>query len=108
MMTHAALALSVAAFSSCIDLPPGDITDPHYWGDVFLDKYAAERQHAIEVIEPGPAPLAHPRTVLLITGVTSRDYPLVTGVVLMYTVAFVAINLVIDALYAAIDPRIRY
>jgi peptide/nickel transport system permease protein len=45
---------------------------------------------------------------LLITGVTSRDYPLVTGVVLMYTVAFVAINLVIDALYAAIDPRIRY
>jgi peptide/nickel transport system permease protein len=45
---------------------------------------------------------------LLITGVTSRDYPLVTGVVLMYTVAFVAINLVIDGLYAAIDPRIRY
>lgn len=45
---------------------------------------------------------------LLITGVTSRDYPLVTGVVMMYTVAFVAINLVIDALYAVIDPRIRY
>jgi peptide/nickel transport system permease protein len=45
---------------------------------------------------------------LLITGVTSRDYPLVTGVVIMYTVAFVAINLVIDALYAVIDPRIRY
>jgi peptide/nickel transport system permease protein len=45
---------------------------------------------------------------LLITGVTSRDYPLVTGVVIMYTVAFVAINLVIDALYAIIDPRIRY
>lgn len=45
---------------------------------------------------------------LLITGVTARDYPLVTGLVLMYTVAFVAINLVIDALYAVIDPRIRY
>ena len=45
---------------------------------------------------------------LLITGVTARDYPLVTGVVLMYTVAFVMINLVIDALYAVIDPRIRY
>jgi ABC-type dipeptide/oligopeptide/nickel transport system permease component len=45
---------------------------------------------------------------LLITGVTARDYPLVTGVVLMYTVAFVAINLMIDALYAFIDPRIRY
>ncbi|MBI4489769.1 MAG: ABC transporter permease subunit, partial [Deltaproteobacteria bacterium] len=45
---------------------------------------------------------------LLITGVTSRDYPLVTGLVLMYTVAFVSINLVIDALYGLIDPRIRY
>jgi ABC-type dipeptide/oligopeptide/nickel transport system permease component len=45
---------------------------------------------------------------LLITGVTARDYPLVTGVVLMYTVAFVAINFMIDALYAFIDPRIRY
>ena len=45
---------------------------------------------------------------LLITGVTSRDYPLVTGVVIMYTVAFVVINLIIDALYAVIDPRIRY
>jgi len=45
---------------------------------------------------------------LLITGVTSRDYPLIMGLVLMYTVAFVTINLVIDALYGIIDPRIRY
>lgn len=45
---------------------------------------------------------------LLITGVTSRDYPLVMGLVMMYTAAFVAINLVIDALYGIIDPRIRY
>jgi len=26
----------------------------------------------------------------------------------MYTVVFVVINLIIDALYAVIDPRIRY
>lgn len=45
---------------------------------------------------------------LLITGLTARDYPLVTGLVLMYTAAFVTINLVIDALYGLIDPRIRY
>ena len=45
---------------------------------------------------------------LLITGVTARDYPLVTGVVLMYTAVFVIINLIVDALYAFIDPRIRY
>lgn len=45
---------------------------------------------------------------LLITAVSSRDYPLVTGLVLFYTVLFVLINLTIDALYGLIDPRIRY
>jgi ABC-type dipeptide/oligopeptide/nickel transport system permease component len=45
---------------------------------------------------------------LLITALNSRDYPLVTGIVITYTAAFVVINLVIDGLYAVIDPRIRY
>jgi peptide/nickel transport system permease protein len=45
---------------------------------------------------------------LLITALNSRDYPLVTGLVMSYTVAFVIINLVIDGLYAVIDPRIRF
>lgn len=45
---------------------------------------------------------------LLITALNARDYPLVTGVVMTYTVAFVSINLIIDGLYAIIDPRIRY
>ncbi|MGH7926716.1 MAG: ABC transporter permease [Candidatus Binatia bacterium] len=45
---------------------------------------------------------------LLITALNARDYPLVTGLVMSYTLAFVTINLVIDGLYAVIDPRIRY
>ena len=45
---------------------------------------------------------------LLITALNARDYPLVTGVVMTYTAAFVSINLIIDGLYAIIDPRIRY
>ncbi|MEX0801943.1 MAG: ABC transporter permease [Candidatus Binatia bacterium] len=45
---------------------------------------------------------------LLITALNARDYPLVTGLVMTYTAAFVMINLVIDGLYAVIDPRIRY
>jgi ABC-type dipeptide/oligopeptide/nickel transport system permease component len=45
---------------------------------------------------------------LLITALNARDYPLVTGIVMTYTVAFVSINLLIDGLYAIIDPRIRY
>src|SRR5439155_11097006 len=45
---------------------------------------------------------------LLITALNARDYPLVTGLVMTYTVAFVIINLIIDGLYAVVDPRIRY
>jgi peptide/nickel transport system permease protein len=45
---------------------------------------------------------------LLITALNARDYPLVTGVVMTYTMAFVSINLIIDGLYAVVDPRIRY
>jgi peptide/nickel transport system permease protein len=45
---------------------------------------------------------------LLIAGIQSRDYPLITGTVLTYTVAFVFINFAIDVLYGWIDPRIRF
>jgi len=45
---------------------------------------------------------------LLIAAIQSRDYPLITGTVLTYTVAFVVINFAIDMLYAVIDPRIRF
>jgi ABC-type dipeptide/oligopeptide/nickel transport system permease component len=45
---------------------------------------------------------------LLITALNARDYPLVTGLVMTYTAAFVFLNLIIDGLYAVIDPRIRY
>jgi ABC-type dipeptide/oligopeptide/nickel transport system permease component len=45
---------------------------------------------------------------LLISAIQSRDYPLITGTVLTYTVAFVIINFAIDVLYAVIDPRIRF
>jgi peptide/nickel transport system permease protein len=45
---------------------------------------------------------------LLISAIQSRDYPLITGTVIIYTLAFVAINFMIDILYAAVDPRIRF
>jgi ABC-type dipeptide/oligopeptide/nickel transport system permease component len=45
---------------------------------------------------------------LLISAIQSRDYPLITGTVLTYTVAFVVINFAIDVLYAVVDPRIRF
>jgi peptide/nickel transport system permease protein len=44
---------------------------------------------------------------LLVEAVNARDYPIVEGVVLVISVLFVALNLVIDLLYAVLDPRVR-
>ena len=42
-----------------------------------------------------------------ITAVTDRDYPLIMGATLVYTALLVAANLLVDLLYAYVDPRIR-
>jgi peptide/nickel transport system permease protein len=44
---------------------------------------------------------------LLFEGIFQRDFPLVQGVVIMAGFMIVGINLVVDILYAFIDPRIR-
>ena len=44
---------------------------------------------------------------LLYEGITFRDFPVVQGVVIMGGAMIVLVNLVIDVLYAVIDPRIR-
>jgi peptide/nickel transport system permease protein len=44
---------------------------------------------------------------LLFEGIFQRDFPLVQGVVLMTGFMFVVVNLIVDILYAYIDPRIR-
>jgi ABC-type dipeptide/oligopeptide/nickel transport system permease component len=44
---------------------------------------------------------------LLFEGVTFRDFPVVQGVVLMGGAMIVIVNMVVDILYAVIDPRIR-
>ena len=45
---------------------------------------------------------------LFVQGVFARDYPLIMGSILFYAFAVAIINLLVDILYAAIDPRIRY
>jgi peptide/nickel transport system permease protein len=45
---------------------------------------------------------------LLLTAVERRDYPLIQGCAFFIAVIMVVANLVIDLLYAVIDPRIRY
>ena len=45
---------------------------------------------------------------LLVDSILTRDYPVVQGTVLVLAAASVVINLVIDLLYAVLDPRISY
>ncbi|MBI2987763.1 MAG: ABC transporter permease [Deltaproteobacteria bacterium] len=42
-----------------------------------------------------------------ITAVTDRDYPLIMGVTLVYTVLLVGANLLVDLCYSLVDPRIK-
>jgi peptide/nickel transport system permease protein len=45
---------------------------------------------------------------LMVQGILARDFPLVQGCVLVVALSFVVINLLVDLLYAWLDPRIRY
>ena len=45
---------------------------------------------------------------LMVQGILARDFPLVQGCVLVVALSFVVINLIVDLLYAWLDPRIRY
>jgi len=45
---------------------------------------------------------------LLTQSLFSRDYSTVQGVVLIFSGLFILVNLIVDLLYAYIDPRIQY
>lgn len=45
---------------------------------------------------------------LTVDAVLSRDFPVIQGVILLFSVVYVLINLLIDLSYVLLDPRIRY
>jgi peptide/nickel transport system permease protein len=45
---------------------------------------------------------------MLLSAITNRDYAVVQGMLLVVATGFVFMNLVVDVIYAYIDPRIRY
>ncbi|MGU3494314.1 ABC transporter permease [Xanthobacteraceae bacterium A53D] len=45
---------------------------------------------------------------LTVDAILRRDYPVIQGVVLLFSFVYVLVNLVIDILYTVLDPRIRY
>lgn len=44
---------------------------------------------------------------LVFNSVAARDYPVIQGAVLLMAVLFLVVNLLVDVLYAIVDPRIR-
>jgi peptide/nickel transport system permease protein len=44
----------------------------------------------------------------LVRAVEARDYPEVMGIVLVVSLMFVLLNLIVDLLYAVLDPRVRH
>jgi len=45
---------------------------------------------------------------LTVDAILRRDYPVIQGVVLLFSITYVLVNLVVDLLYTVFDPRIRY
>jgi peptide/nickel transport system permease protein len=45
---------------------------------------------------------------LTLDAILRRDYPVIQGVVLIFSFVYVLVNLIIDLIYTVVDPRIRY
>ncbi|ABM57755.1 ABC transporter permease [Verminephrobacter eiseniae] len=45
---------------------------------------------------------------LVVEAVLARDYPVIQGLILLFSFSYILINLLVDVLYTVLDPRIRY
>jgi peptide/nickel transport system permease protein len=45
---------------------------------------------------------------LTVDAILRRDYPIIQGVILLFSFLYVLINLIVDLLYRVFDPRITY
>ena len=44
---------------------------------------------------------------LAITAIFNRDYPVIQGVVLFTSIVFIVINLIVDIIYTALNPKVK-
>jgi peptide/nickel transport system permease protein/oligopeptide transport system permease protein len=45
---------------------------------------------------------------LIVDSILARDYPVIQGSILIFGLLYIMVNLVVDMIYALVDPRIRY
>ena len=79
---------------------PGNVMIPWWYSRALL------RQHAGGVVITGP--FFNPGLGrLIVDAIRAQDYPVVQGGVLFFALCVGIVNLVVDLLYAALDPRIK-
>ena len=44
----------------------------------------------------------------MVDAISKRDYPIIQGVILIFSGVYVLVNLLVDLSYTLLDPRIRY
>jgi len=44
---------------------------------------------------------------LIIDAITSRDWTIIQGAIILIGVGFVIVNIIVDALYASLDPQVK-
>jgi ABC-type dipeptide/oligopeptide/nickel transport system permease component len=45
---------------------------------------------------------------MLVDAIVRRDYPIIQALLMVVATVLIGVNLIVDILYAYIDPRIRY
>jgi peptide/nickel transport system permease protein len=45
---------------------------------------------------------------LIVDSILARDYPVIQGAILIFGLLYIMVNLIVDLIYALVDPRIRY
>jgi peptide/nickel transport system permease protein len=45
---------------------------------------------------------------LLVDSIFARDFPMVQGIILVFALMFIVVNLVVDMLYSYVNPKITY
>jgi len=45
---------------------------------------------------------------IAVESIWTHDLPMIQGVAIVYVVIFISLNLIVDVIYAYVDPRIRY
>jgi ABC-type dipeptide/oligopeptide/nickel transport system permease component len=45
---------------------------------------------------------------LIVDSILARDYPVIQGTILIFGLIYTLVNLMVDVIYAFVDPRIRY